>query len=202
MNYKITKKQFSTFVLLSVLLYAVAGYGLYWLDGYYASNAGNVATLRLQQKNLLQRVAGAKQVAGQESEINSAEALTTSFLPAGKKQSELIAEIEGIALEANVFVIKGINFESTGTEPSALTQTQASSIVSGLLEFPLEVTGAVAKYETLLVFLEKFETNRRKFQISDITITPRAGENGNLSNPDSYDVNISGRVFIQAGGAQ
>jgi len=194
MNYKITKKQFTTFALLSAMTYMTIGYGMYRIDGIYNERATTVASLRQENKDLLDRVAAANTVASLEDEIEQAEALTASFLPTTKKQSELIAEIEAVA--NGVMTLSGINFDATAAEPNALTQTTSSVVVSGVLEFPFDVNGSVENYEDLIVFLQSFEANRRKFQISNINITPE-GDEGESLERSRFLVTINGRVFLQ-----
>jgi len=125
--------------------------------------------------------------------------VTDAVLPSDKDQAGVINQLIQIGNEVGL-TIGSISFPSseelgnagTATAPS---QTIAHPTIPGVFIVPVTLSGITKPdnsgptYSQMIELLKAIETNQRTMQISNLTITPKIG--------DEYDVSISMNLFIR-----
>jgi hypothetical protein len=168
------------FVLLALTVLSIAGSGGIIVLGQgklkeanaRASIAASDADLADQQKSIRQ------ELLEKVSDLQNIKGLAASFLPDTKNQDVLLAELYTIAKQNNI-KISAITFDgatvAVGTNNP--TQTQTLKEIKGVLVLPFSVrVTQEMSYKQLLGFLESFEKNRRKMQITSIGINSKPND--------------------------
>lgn len=119
--------------------------------------------------------------------------LAAEILPQNENQSAIVAELAEFARRSNLQT-NSIEFISTDGKSTA-TSTGAKTVAppTGVAIVPVSfaVSGG-AKYDDVLTFLHYIEDNRRKMQVTQISLTPDT-KNGDLLD----NVNLSINLFVK-----
>ncbi len=190
------KKAF--FIMLAVLAVTIigGGGGFYLTDQALQKKSSEISQLRADQALIDQQITIYEDAKKKIEELAFIEDLANQVLPQDKEQGEVIAEIRTFAEQAGM-PIASITFSgattSTGAAGLATSQTDAVEGLTGVRVLPAELSFTTSEnapsYNQVIGFLQKIETNRRKMQITDITLSPNP-LNPNLISSISISVNI------------
>lgn len=183
------------YVLLGLLAVSIiAGFtGMYFTDKYLASQADLVADRRADDEVLSQKLFSAQTTRDNLEDLAFVDELAKEVLPDAKNQSEVILLISKIAKESGIST-DSFNFASTEGNPGDKSQTVELEGTTGVLVLPIN-TSFRSTYNELIKFLEKTELNKRKMQISDISISPRLDDEGNPT--DQLDVLLTINAYVK-----
>lgn len=113
--------------------------------------------------------------------------LAQKVLPAEEDQSALVAELTQFALRSNLTMT-----QLTFADQKAVStdKKSKSAVPSGVSITPITLGFATGiAYDDVLDFLKTLETNQRKTQVTNITLTPEA-EDGSLLSQVSVELNV------------
>ncbi|HEX9679559.1 MAG TPA: hypothetical protein VGA08_02990 [Candidatus Saccharimonadales bacterium] len=166
-----------SFILLLASLLVVLGLtasGFYFAKTQLAKRALSLSQLKADVDAIDIRVQQAQTVLVQYEDLGFIESIAQDVLPPTKVQSNFIGEIYKIGNQADV-VLRSITFTTPSgrqvTDPN-LTQTTPLDGVSGVFVLSANITYETNAYAKFLNFLTNLEKNRRKLQISNLTINP------------------------------
>lgn len=125
-------------------------------------------------------------------DIDNVVEILDRLLPKEKEQDKLIADIIYTATaEAGIPFSKVASFSfEGGSEPDALSGTNASKDNPGVYEYPFSLTVNSISYETLLKLLREIESNGRLIQVDNIGISPE-------TDSSNVNVNLSMKAYLQ-----
>ena len=193
------KKAFYIMIGVLSVTFIAGGGGFYLTDQRLQEKSVKISELKADQAIIEQQVNIYEDARQKIEELSFIEDLANQVLPESKEQAELISEIRTFAELSNM-PIQSIDFNSGNSLTLDLdtSQTTPADGIAGVLVLPTNVTFQVSErgplYSDLIEFLERIENNRRKMQITDITLSPNP-ENPNLLSA----VNVSIDVFVSAG---
>ncbi len=125
----------------------------------------------------------------QVDELSYVNELANTVLPANQDQSAIVAELSEFANRSGLTVSQ-ITFSDTSKAATSAAPPSSSSaagktaltVPKGVLVVPVEIQlKSGSKYSNLLSFLKTIESNRRKSQVTNITLTPDSKDRANLS---------------------
>lgn len=191
-----SKKAF--FLMIAVLIITVAGAGgaFYFADGMLQKKSKQISDLKADQEAVTQQIAIYEDARKKIEELAFIEEVASQVLPESKEQADVIAELRSFA-ENSDMTIQSMNFSgSVAKDPGTnldLSQTTQLKDVTGVRVLPVDLvftTGPEGPtFESLISFLEKIENNRRKMQVTDISLTPN-NNNRELLSSIAMSVNI------------
>jgi len=182
------------FILLGILALIVAGTfaGLYYADNYLVEKADKISNLKAEDEILGQKLESAETTRENLNELAFVQELAADVLPDAKNQSEVILLISKIADEVGVST-ETFSFSSTEGDPSDTSQTTPLEGTVGVLVLPI-TTSFTSTYNQLINFLERTELNKRKMQISNISINPRLNNEGESTGVLDIQLTINAYV--------
>lgn len=182
--------------LLRVLLIAFIGIGvvgLYFANQKLTGIAKETAKLKADVSIGQQQLVAYQKTKDQVDALSYVSDLANKVLPADKDQSAIVAEVSEFALRSGV-TISQINFSDVA-KPASSGVKKSLVIPKGVSVIPVTVQlQAGAKYDNLLTFLKTLEDNRRKSQVTNITLTPDGKDRTRLSQ-----VTIAFNLYTQKG---
>ncbi|MDX1765585.1 MAG: hypothetical protein R3313_01380 [Candidatus Saccharimonadales bacterium] len=189
------------FGMLGVIgLIVLAGLGVfYYADSLFANNAREIADLKADDAILEEKIRKGREIEQQLNDIAFLEPVIEEVLPSVKEQSNLIGELSKIEAQTGITLLN-INFPGSdigdeGSNPD-LTQTEDLESIGTVKLLPVTTSFECVSFEQLLNFLEKTEENRRKMQVSSISINRRADPNDAFCDVGSLDVNLIIGVYV------
>lgn len=165
--------------LLLAALVVVAGVGLYIANKQLTTTAQKTAELKATVEVDDNQLGVYERTKAQVEELNYVNELADTVLPPDEDQSAVVAELSEFARRAGLGV-EQISFVSAQDTPQATTPQQntggakgVSTIPKGVKVVPIMIEfGEGSEYSGLLEFLRTLESNRRKNQVTNITLTP------------------------------
>lgn len=186
------KMNFGLKIILGVLFGLTIG-GLYFANSKLTNVATSTSRLKAQVELGNKQIAAYEKTQKKVSALDYVDELAAKVLPADEEQSLVVAELSEFALRSRLSVDQ-ITFASTSAKtPKSTSKTTKSAVPKGVLVVPINIKfQAGAKYEYLLDFLKSLENNRRKMQVTNISLTPDLTDRTKLSQV-SIDINLYAR---------
>lgn len=130
-------------------------------------------------------------------ELSYVKDLAAKILPQSEDQSVVVAELSDFAKRSNL-TTGSISFVVDDTlvskDPAAAAAAAKTKPPDGVKIVPVEFTvSGSASYEDVLSFLKYIEQNRRKMQVTEISLTPDSEKNGSLK-----EISISLNLFVKS----
>lgn len=180
-------------LLRSLLLLLAVGsiVGLYFANQHLTKLAQ--ATARLEADVILQekQLAAYQKTASRVNELQEVSELAERVLPEQQEQSLTVAEISRFAQRSSL-QIKELNFVDPPEEQKGKKKKdeKKSVLPKGVIITPIVITFQEnARYDYFLEFLRAIEDNRRKMQVTNISLTPDE-ENRTLLKDVSVSINL------------
>jgi len=142
--------------------------------------AHDTAKLRAQVRANADQITAYTRTQVKVESLDYVDELANKVLPAEKEQSAIIAEVSEFALRSSL-PIEQITFVETSQSTGKAAKGKLA-IPKGVEVIPVTIqfqTGS--RYTDVLDFLRTVESNRRKMQVTDISITPDADDRTILS---------------------
>lgn len=184
---------------LSILL---GGLAFYWLSGQLSQRATNLSKLKADIDAVDARIAEAQSTLTQYQDLKFIDSIANDVLPPDKVQSNLVEELYTLSSGAGV-TVRSISFEAPGgtqvSDPS-LTQTKPLEGVAGVFVIPTSIAYETSTYGQFLKFLTNLESNRRKMQISRLSVSPvreAVPGGGNQTRITGYQGQIELNVYVR-----
>lgn len=170
---------------------AILAAGTYYGNGLLAAKAKKIQEIHADIDLVQEKKAETAKLQKKIDTLADVKDLALKVLPKDKDQASLLAQIYDIAKGFNIS-LSDISFSSSSKGPSSTSQTEELKDAKSVRVYPLTTGIECVSYPTFLSFLERLEVNRRKAQISSLSIQPivnKAGEvstcpNGNISVND------------------
>lgn len=173
-----TKKSFYLLLVCLVLVLGGIGYTLYWANSQLESRSEVIQQKRAESDDLENKIANASTLKEELETVSDIIDATNGILPDTKSQENIVGELVQIAnnrgLQLNSISFRG----SSDTENPETSQTEKVDGVSGVFSIPIQ-TSIETNYENVLQFLEDLENNKRQFEVTDLSISPK--ENGDFA---------------------
>jgi Tfp pilus assembly protein PilO len=163
------------FVIVAVLLLSIFGGGViyYFADQYLSKKAQDISQLKAELDVIQLKIDGAIQAEKDLEELNFIKEIANQVLPPEKIQSNIVGDLVKFGEDTGV-TVRGISFTPTSStgEQLNLSQTKPLDGVPGVNALPMTLS-VNGRYEEILNFLRKLETNRRKMQVDNLMLTPQ-----------------------------
>ena len=183
------KMNFGLKVALAILFVLTVA-GLYFANLKLTKVATETSRLKAQTEIGNQQILAYEKTQKKISALGYIDELAAKVLPADAEQSLVVAELSQFALRSRLAVDQ-ITFASTDASASrAPVKNAKNTIPKGVSVIPINIKfQSGAKYEYLLDFLKSLESNRRKMQVTNISLTPDLKDRTKLSRV-SLDMNL------------
>lgn len=169
---KMNKLLWAGLLLLSVIFLA----GLYFANKSFTKLANDTNKLRAETQINQKKLEIYKQSKDKSKSLEHVEDLAQQILPTTHNQSATVAEISQFASRTGLKVAD-ITFDAPS--PSAKKNTKKDKNVKtkklpkGVEAIPMTLSlREGARYDNILEFLKILENNRRKMQVTNISLTP------------------------------
>ena len=162
-------------ITILLLAIGVAG-GIYFADKQLKSIATDTARLRAQVEIGDKQLTTYQATKQKVDSLSYVQELAGKVLPEQQEQSLTVAEISQFALRARL-TVEDITFidttKTTTTKTKSTDKKAKSTIPKGVSVIPMSIKFQDgSRYDYLLEFLKSVEDNRRKMQVTNISLTP------------------------------
>lgn len=166
---------------------------LYFANARLTNIAKETAKVRAEVEAGHQQIETYQQTKAKVDSLGYVTELANKVLPKDPDQSAAVAELSQFAVRSGLQVSQ-ITFvdagKTTPTSTSSKDSKKKSIIPKGVTIVPVEIQLLPgANYNSLLDFLKSIENNRRKTQITSITIAPDVKDRSKLSQV-TIDLNL------------
>lgn len=166
------------FALLAVTILVIgAGGGLYYyLNSSLVSLNQDVGELLAEQEVIGTQIQVYEETKQKVEELSFVEDLADEVLPQSKEQANVVAEIRRFVSSAGL-QLEAVSFSSaSGSTGLSTSQTEAVTSLPGVRVLPVTaVISSGATYDQILDLLTKVESNQRKMQVTEVSLTPIPG---------------------------
>jgi len=172
-----SKSQRAFFAMIALLiLSAGSAVGVfYMMRSQLEDKSQEVHDLKVEKEVISEQIKIFEDAKAKVEELSYVEDIAEAVLPSTKDQAEGVAELRKFADTAGM-TIQSISFGGGVSEDASdleISQTIAVSGLAGVRLLPTTVAFAPgSSYNDILEFLEQIESNRRKMQIANVTISP------------------------------
>ena len=179
-------------ITILLLVIVVAG-GIYFADKQLKSIASDTARLRAQVEIGDKQLTTYQATKQKVDSLSYVQELAGKVLPEQQEQSLTVAEISQFALRARL-TVEDITFidttKTTTTKTKSTDKKAKSTIPKGVSVIPMSIKFQDgSRYDYLLEFLKSVEDNRRKMQVTNISLTPDA-DNRALLKSVTVELNL------------
>ena len=179
-------------ITILMLVIGVAG-GIYFADKQLKSIATDTARLRAQVEIGDKQLTTYQATKQKVDSLSYVQELAGKVLPEEQEQSLTVAEISQFALRARL-TVEDITFvdttKTTTTKTKSTDKKAKSTIPKGVSVIPMSIKFQDgSRYDYLLEFLKSVEDNRRKMQVTNISLTPDA-DNRSLLKTVTVELNL------------
>ena len=175
-------------VVMLVLIIAT-GVGLYFANKKLTSTATETSRLKAQVEIGQKQIKTYEATKAKVDSLDYVEELAAKVLPQEQEQSLTVAELSQFALRSRLGVAEITFTDSTTKSKSSKTKTK-TPIPKGVTVIPLTIKFKPgSKYDNLLEFLKAVEENRRKMQVTNISLTPDEVDRSSFQNV-TVDINL------------
>ena len=179
-------------LIMILLVIGVAG-GIYFADKQLESIATDTARLRAKVEIGDDQLSNYQATKQKVDSLSYVQELAGKVLPDEQEQSLTVAEISQFALRARLTVedITFVDAAKTATTKNKSTDKKSkSTIPKGVSVIPMSVKFQDgSRYDYLLEFLKSVEDNRRKMQVTNISLTPDS-DNRSLLKSVTVELNL------------
>ncbi len=156
-------------VTLGVLILVILG-GLYFSNKKLTALATDTSRLKADIEISQKQITAYQATKAKVDSLDYVDELANKVLPQDKEQSAIVAELSQFALRARLSVAE-INFPD---KPQAKSSSKTKSATpKGVDVMPITIKFKEdSKYESILTFLRSVEDNRRKMQVTNISLKP------------------------------
>lgn len=175
-----TPTRMNTLLKITLVVCIVVGIGvLYFANGKLTQVAQQTARLKADALIGQKQIETYQKTKTQVESLSYVDDLANRVLPPDKDQSAIVAEVSEFALRSGL-TINQITFNDTAK--SAKPAKGSITIPKGVNTVPVSLQFAAgAKYDKVLNFLKTLEDNRRKSQVTNISLTPDSKDRSRLS---------------------
>lgn len=179
-----------------ILLVLMAAVGLYFANKKLTLIAQQTAHLKAQVEVGNYQIATYEKTKSKIDSLDYVEALAAKVLPEEQEQSLTVAELSEFALRSRLSVAE-ITFAELSTTKTTTKSTGKSTVKTaipkGVSVIPISIKFRPgSRYDNVLEFLKSVEQNRRKMQVTNISLTPDE-KNRMLLSQVSVDINLYAR---------
>jgi Tfp pilus assembly protein PilO len=172
-----------------VLLLIVTGVGLYFANQKLTSTASETSKLKAQVEIGQKQLKTYEATKAKVDSLDYVEDLASKVLPQEQEQSLTVAELSQFATRSRLAVSE-ITFAETGSKSKTTKSKTKTAIPKGVTVIPLTIKfKSGSKFDYLLEFLKSVEENRRKMQVTNISLTPNETDRSLLESV-SVDINL------------
>ncbi len=183
------KRTFYLLIAINVLL--IGGItGVYIFAAKFAKQKSqDIAIIKADIETNDQSLNSYRELERSLSKSTELTAIAKEVLPQDKNQSLALQEINKFAEESGVS-IKQVTFNTPSSAKKTAGPTLTSpSNLKGVAVLSVSVKVDKMQYEQLLALLKKFEDNRRRMQVTSISLAPSTTKLGQLDRADlSVDI--------------
>lgn len=187
-----TPRKMNKALKISLALLAVlVAVGIYFADKQLQSVAGGISRLRAEIEITNQNVDNYELTKTKIDELSYVKELADEILPQTEEQSIIVAELSEFAKRSNL-TTGSIEFtdESSSSAGSSASKTKKAPAGVEVVSVVFSVSEE-ASYQDVLEFLRYIEGNRRKMQVTRVSLTP--GSDGQKI----ADLTISLNLFVK-----
>lgn len=189
-----TPRRMNHVLKITILVFVIGvAAGIYFADKQLKSIATDTARLRAQVEIGDKQLTTYQATKQKVDSLSYVQELAGKVLPEQQEQSLTVAEISQFALRARLTVedITFVDTTKTNTTKTKSTDKKAkSTIPKGVSVIPMSIKFQDgSRYDYLLEFLKSVEDNRRKMQVTNISLTPDA-DNRALLKSVTVELNL------------
>jgi Tfp pilus assembly protein PilO len=185
-----TPKKMNLFLkitLLVIVVFVMAG--LFFADSVLEGVAKNNSRLKAEVEITNKKLENYEVTKAKIDELGYVEDLAKEILPQNENQSIVVAELAEFAQRANL---------ATGSITFVEEVDSKNKAPVGVKIIPVKFTvSKTASYQDVLDFLKSIEENRRKMQVTQISLTPDSEDGNKLE-----DVSLTLNLFVRSSGAK
>jgi hypothetical protein len=179
------------YILIAVNILLIGGIiGVYFFASKFAKQKSQeIAIVKADIETNDQSLNSYRELERSLSKSTELSAIAKEVLPQDKNQSVALQEINQFAEESGIS-IKQVTFTTPNTTKKTTGPTLTSpSNLKGVSVLSVSVKAEKMQYDQLLTLLKKFEDNRRRMQVTSISLAPSTTKLGQLDRADlSVDV--------------
>jgi len=169
------KKIFYSMCAGLVLTITGVGYSLYLANTQLKQRALDISQLNAEVDTLDTQIDNARTLKSELEDLQEVSRLTSEVLPAEKSQENIVGELVQIATNRNI-TLNSINFTGGAGGPAGgVTQSEKVDGIPGVFSLKVQ-TSFESSYSTILELLRDLENNKRRFEVTDISISPNQTE--------------------------
>ncbi len=173
------KRLFQILLVVSALVIIGLGFGVKLGLDRISEEEAKISTKLAQLEVADEKLSLTVRTQTQLEQLQFIQTIADEVLPDEKAQPELVGQILLIAANNNIRV-NNITFSGQSAQEGVapdLTQAEPLPEIPGVFTIPLNIT-INGDYDNMLGMLRDLEQNRRKIQVSGITIKPVVGDDG------------------------
>jgi Tfp pilus assembly protein PilO len=189
-----TPRRMNHVLKITILVFVIGvAAGIYFADKQLKSIATDTARLRAQVEIGDKQLTTYQATKQKVDSLSYVQELAGKVLPEQQEQSLTVAEISQFALRARL-TVEDITFidttKTTTTKTKSTDKKAKSTIPKGVSVIPMSIKFQDgSRYDYLLEFLKSVEDNRRKMQVTNISLTPDA-DNRALLKSVTVELNL------------
>ena len=174
-------------------LFVVVLLGLFFADKKLTDAANSTTQLKAQAEIDSKRLENYELTKIKIEELGYVKDIAKQILPDSENQSVIVAELAEFGRRSNLQTGSITFAEAAKTTSKDPKDKAANKVPEGVAVVPVVFTvSETAQYQDLLNFLKYIEQNRRKMQITQISLTP------NLDNGEELqDISVSLNLFVK-----
>jgi len=171
--------------------------GVFLADSKLSNLAVNTSKLKAEIEVTNKKLENYELTKVKIDELSYVKDLAAKILPQSEDQSVVVAELSDFAKRSNL-TTGSISFVVDDTlvskDPAAAAAAAKTKAPDGVKIVPVKFTvSGSASYEDVLSFLKYIEQNRRKMQVTEISLTPDSENKGSLK-----EISISLNLFVKS----
>jgi Tfp pilus assembly protein PilO len=166
-----SKQSFFGFLGGLILVLVAVALMMYWANSQLESRSASIQQKQAESQELDDKTARAGQLKDELKEYGDLISVTSDIVPNTKTQENIVGELIDIAAGRG---LKLENISFGGSADVANPETSQTEKVDGMPGvFSLTVSTSIeTDYENVLQFLEDLETNKRQFEVTNLSISP------------------------------
>lgn len=170
-------------VILSLIILASAG--LFLANQYLTGVAKQTERLKSQSEVYQTQIKKYQATEAKVASLGYVDELANKVLPDESSQSSVLAELSQFAVNAGLRV-EQIDFQDTASAAAAKKVNRPKNVQFMVVRIEFK---SGARYENLLKFLNTVENNRRKMQVTNISLTPTQAD-GTVMEKVAITINL------------
>lgn len=158
---------------IAIVMIVLGIFGVMYLgDNKLAQMAEKTSRLKAQAMVNEKQIATYRQTEAKVGSLQYVNELAARVLPPEQEQSVIVAEVSAFAVRSQL-EIEQINFIDAANKKVSGTPKSTLSIPKGVEVVPINIQFKPgSQYSNILEFLKTIESNRRKMQVTNVSLTP------------------------------